>query len=141
MIPKAPRPHGSVTSQRAAGSEFLGRSSDPHPTTVDPEKLAATSQLGAMMEAPLVGLRVRMDRPVDRNRPCCRNICTIGPAKGPHAGELICADCGQHRGWISNATARWIESVIAHFGRPTTPIVVRSSYIRKEKVPAQNDRS
>jgi hypothetical protein len=29
MREKPPRPHGSVTSQRAAGSEFLGRSSNP----------------------------------------------------------------------------------------------------------------
>ena len=81
----------------------------------------------AQAETPLVGLRIRMDRPADRNRPCCRNFCTIGPAKETHAGELICADCGQHRGWISNATACWIESVIARFGAPTTPIMVRRS--------------
>ena len=40
----------------------------------------------------LIGLQVQLDRPVDRERPCCKNICTIGAAKGPHAGELICAD-------------------------------------------------
>jgi hypothetical protein len=55
-------------------------------------------------ETPLIGLRVKLDRPVDRDRPCCRNFCTISFSKGPHAGELICADCGQHRGWISKAT-------------------------------------
>jgi hypothetical protein len=32
----------------------------------------------------LIGLQVRLDRPVDRERPCCKNICTIGAAKGPH---------------------------------------------------------
>jgi hypothetical protein len=69
-----------------------------------------------------------MDRPLDRNRPCCRNICTIGLAKGPHAGELICADCGQHRGYLSNDIAHWIESVITRFGAPRTPIVVRGSH-------------
>ena len=127
MRKKTARPHGSVTSQRAAGSEFLGRSSNPQSNTVDPEKLAATSQLGTAVKAPLVGLRVRLDRPVDRDRPCCRNFCTIGPAEGSHAGELVCADCGQHRGWISNATANWIKNVIARFGAPITPIMVRRS--------------
>jgi hypothetical protein len=83
----------------------------------------------------LIGLKVQLDRPVDRKRPCCRNICTIGAAKGPHAGELTCAACGQHRGWLSKSTARWIESVIARFGAPTTPIVVRKSYTYEEEAP------
>jgi hypothetical protein len=75
----------------------------------------------------LVGLKVKLDRPVDHERPCCCNICTIGAGRGPHAGELICADCGQHRGWLSKSTAHWIETVVARFGAPTTPIVVRKS--------------
>jgi hypothetical protein len=79
----------------------------------------------------LIGLKVKLDRPVDREHPCCRNVCVIGAGKGPHAGELRCADCGQHRGWISKPTAQWIESVMARFGAPTTPIVVRKS----EEVP------
>jgi hypothetical protein len=82
-------------------------------------------------QTPLVGLRVKLDRPADRDRACCRNICTIGPGKGPHAGELICADCNQHRSWISNATAYWIERVIARFGAPTSPIVVRKSSLER----------
>jgi hypothetical protein len=89
------------------------------------------------VESPLVGLRVRMDRPVDRDRPCCRNFCTIGSTKGPHAGELICADCGQHRGWITNTVAYWIESVIARFGAPTTPILVRRCHAFEKEAPAQ----
>jgi hypothetical protein len=140
MNSNTPRPAARQGASRATGSEFLGRSSNPHSTTVDPEKLAATLH-ETMAETPLVGLRVRLDRPVDRYRPCCRNLCIIGPAKGPHAGELICADCGQHRGWISNTTAYWIENVISRFGAPTTPIVVRRSHIYKEEVPAPIDRS
>jgi hypothetical protein len=38
----------------------------------------------------LVGLVVKLDRPMDREHPCCRNICVIGAARGPHAGELVC---------------------------------------------------
>jgi hypothetical protein len=79
----------------------------------------------------LIGLKVQLDRPVDRERPCCRNICVISAGKGPHAGALHCVDCGQHRGWLSKPTAQWIESVIARFGAPTTPIIVRKS----EEVP------
>jgi hypothetical protein len=87
-------------------------------------------------EETLVGLRIKLDRPVDRDRRCCRNICTIGPSKEPYAGELICSDCGQHRGWLSKSTAHWIESVFTRFGAPTTPIVVRTSSNYQEEAPA-----
>jgi len=83
----------------------------------------------------LLGLKVKLDRPIDRERPCCLNICTVGPARGPHAGELICASCGQHRGWLSKSTAHWIESVVTRFGAPTTPIVVRKAHTFEEEAP------
>jgi hypothetical protein len=83
----------------------------------------------------LVGLQVKLDRAVDRERPCCRNVCTIGAARSPHAGELICATCGQHRGWLSKAAAHWIESVVTRFGAPTTPIVVRKAHTFEEEAP------
>jgi hypothetical protein len=86
----------------------------------------------------LIGLKVKLDRPVDRERPCCRNVCIISAGKGPHAGELHCADCGQHRGWVSATTAQWIEGVVASFGAPTTPIVVRKAHtFEEEATPAE----
>jgi hypothetical protein len=75
----------------------------------------------------LVGLKVKLDRPADRERPCCRNICVIGAGRGPHAGELVCADCSQHRGWLSQSTAQWIEHVATRFGALTSPIIVRNT--------------
>jgi hypothetical protein len=87
----------------------------------------------------LVGLKVRLDRPIDKERPCCKNICTIGPGKGPHAGKLYCADCGQSRGWLSKPTARWIESVMTRFGAPTTPIVMRRSTFEQEAPPTDTN--
>jgi hypothetical protein len=83
----------------------------------------------------LIGLKVQLDRPVDRERPCCKNICTIGPARGPHAGEFRCSGCGRHRGWLSRSTAGWIESVITRFGAPDTPIVVRKAHTFEEEAP------
>jgi len=83
----------------------------------------------------IIGLKVKLDRPVDRERPCCRNMCVIGPSKGPHAGELHCADCGQHRGWLSKTTAQWIEHVVTRFGAPTTPIIVRKAHTFEEEAP------
>jgi hypothetical protein len=73
----------------------------------------------------ITGLKIKLDRPVDRDRPCCKNICIIGPGRGPHTGTLSCADCGQHRGWLSKSTATWLQTVINKFGAPTTPIVLR----------------
>jgi len=83
----------------------------------------------------LIGLKVKLDRPVDRERPCCRNISIIGAGKGPHAGELHCADCGQHRGWLSKPTAQWIVHVVTRLGAPTTPIVVRKAHTFEEEAP------
>ena len=87
----------------------------------------------------LIGLRVKLDRPVDREKPCCRNICIIGAGKGPHAHALHCSDCGQHRGWISKSTATWIEQVVTRFGAPTTPIVVRNHTFEEEATDTQTN--
>jgi hypothetical protein len=89
----------------------------------------------------LLGLRVRLDRPVDRERPCCRNVCIIGAARGPHAGELTCTDCGQHRGWLSKSTAQWIEHVVTRFGAPSTPIIVRKAHTFEEEAPPTEPNS
>jgi hypothetical protein len=85
--------------------------------------------------SPLIGLRVKLDRPIDREQPCCCNVCIISGGKGPHAGALHCAHCGRHRGWLSKPTAAWIEHVVTRFGAPTTPIVVRKAHTYQEEVP------
>ena len=76
--------------------------------------------------SPLTGLTVKLDRTTDRDRPCHDNLAVIGAGKGPHLGELCCASCGAHRGSISKSTGAWIESVIARFGAPPTPIIIRN---------------
>jgi hypothetical protein len=81
----------------------------------------------------LVGLKVRLERPVDRDKPCCRNICVIGAGKGPHAAELRCADCNQRRGWLSHSTASWLEHVATRFGAPPTPIVIRKAHTYEQQ--------
>jgi hypothetical protein len=70
----------------------------------------------------LAGLHVKLDRPT-----CCQDVCVIHNGKGPHIGELRCASCDRHRGWLDKATAAWLESVVVIFGRPTVPIQVTSS--------------
>jgi hypothetical protein len=92
-------------------------------------------------ESPLIGLKVKLDRAVDREQPCCRNVCIIAAGKGQHAGALNCADCGQHRGWVSKSTAQWIEHVMTRFGAPTTPIVVRKTRTYEEEAPPAETNS
>jgi hypothetical protein len=73
----------------------------------------------------LIGIRVKLDRPIDREQPCCRNMCIVGPPRGPHSGELTCADCGQHRGWLDKVTGSWLENLIEQSGMPNSPIMIR----------------
>ena len=75
-------------------------------------------------------LKIKLDRPVDRERPCCRNICIVGTAY-----ELTCADCRHRRGRLSPTTAQWIQSVASRFGAPTTPIIVRKPHTYEEEAP------
>ena len=107
---------------------------------------AQIEMFGAAMAGPatngsLIGLKVKLDRHADRERPCCRNVCIIGAGKEPHAGELICASCGQHRGWLSKPTAQWIEHVATRFGAPATPIVVRKAHNYQEEAPSTEPTS
>jgi hypothetical protein len=90
-------------------------------------------------ELTLVGLKVKLDRPIDREKPCCRNICIIGPARGPHAGELTCTGCGQHRGWLSFETTKWITAVVSKFGTPNGPIIVRKAHTFEEEAPTETN--
>jgi hypothetical protein len=89
----------------------------------------------------LLGLHIKLDRAVDRERPCCRNICTIAAGEEPHAGALLCSDCGQHRGQLSKSTAQWIKLVVTRFGAPTTPIVVRKANIEQKEAPPTDTNS
>jgi hypothetical protein len=82
----------------------------------------------------LIGLKIKLDRATDRERPCCRNTCIIAVAADlTHAGALECIDCGQRRGHLSKTTAAWIEHVVTRFGALTTPIVVRKAHTFEEE--------
>jgi hypothetical protein len=56
----------------------------------------------------IVGIKVRLDRDIDLEKPCHDNFALIHPGKAPHAGEVRCAACGAHRGWLSQATRNFI---------------------------------
>src|SRR5262249_34375944 len=73
----------------------------------------------------LFGLKVRLDRDIDREQPCCNNIAIIRPGKPSHAGEFRCATCGSFRGWASKAICDFVATTAARFGAPREPIIVR----------------
>src|SRR5437762_7415408 len=68
---------------------------------------------------------VRLDRRADREKTCCGNIATIGVGKEPHAAELRCSVCGNHRGWLPRQALDFLNSVAETFGNSAEPIVLR----------------
>jgi hypothetical protein len=74
-------------------------------------------------------LLVRLDRQIDRGRPCCDNIAIVGPGKAQHAAELRCETCGTHRGWRRREALDFLASLSQRFGAPVEPIILRDSSI------------
>jgi hypothetical protein len=71
---------------------------------------------------------VRLERRADQTKPCCENLASIHPGKGPHAAELKCAICGKHRGWIPQGALDFVKTVAATIGAQD-PIVLRENSI------------
>ena len=71
---------------------------------------------------------VRLERHTDQIKPCCENLATIHPGKGPHAAELKCSVCGQHRGWLPQEALDFVNTVAATIGAQD-PIVLRDNSI------------
>jgi hypothetical protein len=76
---------------------------------------------------PLIGLHVQLDRDIDRRQPCHDNIAEICSGCGPHAYALLCATCGQFRGWLPKAAATFIAEAIRVDGIPDTPLIYRDA--------------
>jgi hypothetical protein len=75
---------------------------------------------------PLVGLRVKLDRAIDRRQPCHDDVCEIAAGHGPHNKYgLLCTVCGQFRGWLPQAAAGFLRATIREFGVPDVPLIWR----------------
>jgi len=72
---------------------------------------------------------VRLDRSIDRERPCCENLATIHVRTGPHGAALRCASCGQPRGWLPKQATEFLDDIANRFGNPAEPIVLRDNSI------------
>jgi hypothetical protein len=74
----------------------------------------------------LVGLRVQLDRDIDRRQRCHENIVALCAGSGPHVYELRCVACGRHRGWLPKARADFIRKAIRMIGDPDdAPLIYR----------------
>jgi hypothetical protein len=71
---------------------------------------------------------VRLERHTDQIKRCCESLATINPGKGPHAAELKCSVCGQHRGWLPQEALDFVNTVAATLGAQD-PIVLRDNSI------------
>src|SRR5262249_46515538 len=85
-----------------------------------PVPLAQPDLFGAPPN-PLHDLLVRLPTPCR----CGSELALTGPRKGPHALSLRCADCGQHRSWLSRAHCMQLTEIINQPGRPFEPVLIR----------------
>jgi hypothetical protein len=87
---------------------------------------AALDLFGNPVTPPLL---VRLDRQIDRDKPCCNNVAVVGPGKAQHAAELRCASCDAHRGWLRREALNFLTDLSQRFGAPAEPITLRDSSI------------
>ena len=69
----------------------------------------------------LVGLQARLSSPCN----CGCDIVVIGSGKAMHSAAITCAQCRNHRGWLSRAELDRIGAIVSESGRPTEPIDIR----------------
>ena len=89
--------------------------------------MTATNNLQLLF--PPVGLRLKLDRTVDRIRPCHDNIATVDHGRAHHAAGLRCSKCGRHRGWLPREGFQFLTDLTQRFGAPTEPVVLRDQQI------------
>jgi hypothetical protein len=57
---------------------------------------------------------------------CGCNGAVLGSSAGPHCAAIHCVRCGRHRGWLPREAATFINGIIDHFGRPNSPVILRT---------------
>jgi hypothetical protein len=76
---------------------------------------------------PSIGLRVKLERAVDQQNSCHDNVAEICMGRGPHGHALLCATCGQFRGWLPKTAAAFIAEAIRVTGIPDGPLTWRDA--------------
>jgi hypothetical protein len=65
--------------------------------------------------SPLQGLMFKLERKIDREKPCCENFAIVQAGKGPHSAALICKRCSKHRGWLPRQMTEWFLTLLTFF--------------------------
>jgi hypothetical protein len=89
-------------------------------------------ELASKITDPIVGLRVRLQRP-------CRCRCDIARVvKGQWLNVPFCCEgCGMERGRLSYMTVTFVRRAIELWGRPTSPIGLKhANYIETSSQPS-----
>ena len=82
-------------------------------------KACDTSRSAGAASALLNGLEVR------RCSSCSKCGCTTALISSEKSRlSLRCASCRAHREWVSDATERFMQTIVERFGRPTKPIEI-----------------
>ena len=89
--------------------------------------MTATGNLQLLF--PPVGLRVKLDRTIDRLRPCHDNIATVDHGRAHHCAGLRCCQCGRHRGWLPREGFQFLADLTQRFGASAEPIILRDQQI------------
>jgi hypothetical protein len=76
----------------------------------------------------IIGLAVVFDRPCDRVNLCCtkNRLGKIAPGIGSQGANLVCSNCGAHRGYLSQEIATQISDIVSKFGPLDAPIILRA---------------
>jgi hypothetical protein len=85
---------------------------------------------------PPIGMMVKLDRSIDRRRPCHDNLAVVHPGRAQHAAELRCALCRRHRGWLPAEAFTFLNSVSQKFGAEEA-IVLRDRQIGHHQMTAE----
>jgi hypothetical protein len=77
--------------------------------------------------APFIGMTVKLDRDIDRAKPCHDNTVILHQGKHPHGAELRCAVCNAHRGWAPKEMVAFLNQITRSFAAPAgdLPIIWR----------------
>lgn len=71
---------------------------------------------------PLIGLKVQLPRGGHRHG----NVAELHPGTHVNSYSLRCPVCGEHRGWLPKAAVPFLKKILASFGRPVEPLVLRN---------------
>jgi hypothetical protein len=77
---------------------------------------AAIMTASEMPSSSLTRTRIKLDRPIDRELPCCDNVVS---ANTLYRARIHCTGCGRDRGWLSGTIIDFIEQVSRRFGAPS----------------------